>query len=276
MCERLWTQKRANPEAHIYAPKNAGMSDSGTLYPITDDSHSSESAEAEAKAVPAGFWPTAVASHADAALDLLAELNIPDQSLAHDATQAVDRIRANADAACADDLRNTQQQVHHAYAHAEHSPELAVRVAGLDAAAWRLAQYVYESHATLAAALADLEQRVGVLEQNTREHQVATAFEFRFLHAANEGARQHTEDRVQALHVELQEQLEQHIERNARSSVSHFDILKKHERQIADLNLALTDLQEKHEALNARSKPPARKWSLFSSADANAFASISP
>jgi hypothetical protein len=135
---------------------------------------------------------------------------------------------------------------------------------------------VYESQATLAAAVTELEQRLAVIEQNTREHQVATAFEFRFLHAANEGARQHTEERVHSLHVELQEQLEQHIERNARSSITSIELNKKHERQIQDLNLALTDLQEKYEALNARSKPAARKWSLFSSTDANAFASITP
>ncbi len=195
----------------------------------------------------------------------------------HDAAQAVDRIRANADAACADDLRNTQKHVHDAYAHAEHSQELAVRLASLDAAAaWRLAQYVYEAQGTVAAAVVDLEQRLPVVEANAREHQVATAFEFRFLHAATEGAKQHTDDRVHALHVELQEQLEQHIERVARSSVSTLELNKKHERQIQDLTLALADLQEKYEALNARNKPPARKWSLFSSADASAFSSITP
>jgi hypothetical protein len=37
----------------------------------------------------------------------------------------------------------------------------------------------------------------------------------------------------------------------------------------------LADLQDKYEALNARNKP-ARKWSLFSSADANALASVTP
>ena len=256
------------------------MSDSGTLSPIADDSHSSESADADAHTAAAScasFWPTAVAAHADAALDLLASLNLPDHGLAHDAAQAVDRIRANADAACADDLRTTQHHVHNAYAHAEQSQELAVRVAALDAAAaWRLAQYVYESQAGLAAAVADLEQRVGVLHGNAREHEVASAFEFRFLHGATEGARQHTEDRVHSLHVELQQQLEEHIERVARSSVASFELNRKHESKIQDLNLALTDLSEKYEALNARTKPPARKWSLFSSADANAFASISP
>ena len=256
------------------------MSDSGALSPISDNSRSSHSADADTSAAAArcaSFWPTAVAAHTDAALDLLAALNVPDHSVAQDAAQAVDRIRANADAACADDLRNTQQHLHHAYAHAEQSPELSVRIASLDAAAaWRLAQYVYESHATVAAAVADLEQHVAVLQQTAREHEVATAFEFRFLHGATEGAKQHTEDRVHSLHVELQEQLEKHIERVARSSVASFDLNKKHERQIADLNLALTDLQEKYEALNARAKPPARKWSLFSSADANAFSSITP
>ena len=275
----LSPQKRAKPQPHIYAPKNSAMSDSGALSPIPDDSHSSESAEAEVN--PAGscasFWPTAVAAHADAALELLAELNTPDNALATDAAHAVDRIRTNADAACADDLRNTQQHVHKAYAHAEHSPELSVRVAALDAAAaWRLAQYVYEAQGTVAAAVVDLEQRLAAVQENAREHQLATAFEFRFLHGATEGARQHTEDRVHSLHVELQEQLEQHIERVARSSVANLDLNKKHERQIQDLNLALTDLQDKYEALHARTKPPARKWSLFSAADANAFASVTP
>ncbi len=177
------------------------MSDSGALSPIADDSHSSQSAEAEAATAScASFWPTAVAAHADAALDLLVALNVPEHSVAHDAAQAVDRIRANADAACADDLRNTQKHVHDAYAHAEHSPELAVRLASLDAAAaWRLAQYVYEAQGTVAAAVVDLEQRLPVVEANAREHQVATAFEFRFLHGATEGAKQHTEDRVHAL-----------------------------------------------------------------------------
>ena len=67
-------------------------------------------------------------------LELLAALNIPDQCVADDVTHAVDCIRTNADVACADDLHNTQQHVHQAYAHAEHSPELCVRVAALDAA----------------------------------------------------------------------------------------------------------------------------------------------
>ena len=277
----LSTQKRAKPKAHIYAPQNAGMSDSGALSPIRDDSHSSNSAEAAEvnpeAGICTGFWPTAVAAHADAALELLAELNIPDSDVADVAAHAVDRIRANADAACADDLRNTQQHVHKAYAHAEQSAELSVRVAALDAAAaWRLAQYVYEAQAAVAAHVAELEQRVGVLQQNAREHEVATAFEFRFLHGATEGARQHSQDLVHSLHVELQEQLEQHIERVARSSVANLDLNNKHERQIQDLNLALTDLSDKYEALHARTKPAARKWSLFSSADANALASISP
>jgi hypothetical protein len=114
------------------------------------------------------------------------------------------------------------------------------------------------------------------VKSNAREHQVATAFEFRFLHGATEGAKQHTDDHVNALHVELQEQFEQHIERVTRSSVDSFDLNKKHERQIQDLTLALDDLQEKHESLNARNKPPAPKWSVFSSTDANTFASISP
>ena len=167
--------------------------------------------------------------------------------------------------------------MHDAYAHAEHSPELAVRLASLDAAAaWRLAQYVYEAQGTVAAAVVDLEQRIAVVESNAREHNVATAFEFRFLHGANEGARQHTEDRVKALHVELQEQLEQHIERVSRSCLSTLELNKKHERQIEDLTLALADLHEKHESLMARNKPQARKWSLFSSADASALASITP
>jgi len=256
------------------------MSDSGALSPIADDSHSSQSAEADASAAAAScatFWPTAVAAHADAALDLLAALNVPDHCVVDDAAHAVDRIRSNADAACADDLRNTQRHVHHAYAHAEHSPDISVRVAALDAAAaWRLAQYVYEAQAAVAAHVADLEQRLAVVESNAREHEVASAFEFRFLHGASEGARQHTEDRVHAVHAELQEQLEQHIERVARASVAGFDLNKKHEQQIQDLNLALTDVQEKYEALNARTKPQARKWSLFSSADASAFAAITP
>jgi hypothetical protein len=275
----LSTQKRANPTPHIYAAKNCAMSDSGALSPIPDDSHSSESADTEVNpaASSAGFWPTAVAAHANAALELLAELNTPDSGIATDAAHAVDRIRTNADAACADDLRNTQQHVHKAYAHAEHSQELSVRLASLDAAAaWRLAQYVYESQAAVAAQVQELEQRLAVLQSNAREHEVATAFEFRFLHGATEGARQHTEDRVHSLHVELQEQLEQHIERVARSSVANHELNKKHEGQIQDLNLALTDLQDKYEALNTRTKPPARKWSLFSSADANAFASVTP
>ena len=275
----LSTQKRAKPEAHIYAGNNCAMSDSGALSPIRDDSHSSESADADGNAVAscAGFWSTAVAAHANAALELLAELDIPDNGVADDATHAVDRIRANADAACADDLRNTQQQVHRAYAHAEHSPELSVRVAALDAAAaWRLAQYVYEAQAAVAAAVSDLEQRLAVVQQNAREQQVATDFQFRFVHGATEGARQHAEDRVHSLHVELQEQLEQHIERVARSSVANVELNKKHERQIQDLNLALTDLQDKYEALHARTKTPARKWSLFSGADASAFASVTP
>ena len=78
------------------------------------------------------------------------------------------------------------------------------------------------------------------------------------------------------MHAELQEQLEQHIERAARASVASFDLNKKHELQLQDLTLALADLQDKYEAINARNKPAARKWSLFSNADANAFASITP
>ena len=275
----LSTQKRAKPAPHIYATKNTAMSDSGALSPIPDDSHSSASADAEGNAAAscATFWPTAVAAHADAALELLAELAIPDTGVADDTTHAVDRIRANADAACADDLRNTQQQVHKAYAHAEHSPELSVRVAALDAAAaWRLAQYVYEAQAVVAAAVADLEQRLAAVQQHAREQEAATDFQFRFVHGATEGARQYAEDRVHSLHVELQEQLEQHIERVARSSVANLDMNRKHERQIQDLNLALTDLQDKHEALSARSKPSARKWSLFSAADASALTSVTP
>ena len=256
------------------------MSDSGALSPIPDDSHSSESAEA-AEVNPEGaictpFWPTAVAAHADAALELLAELNIPEQGVAHEATHAVEQIRANADAACADDLRNTQQHLHQAYAHAEHSADLAVRVAALDAAAaWRLAQYVYEAQAAVAAAVAELEQRLGSMQQHARQQEAASAFEFRFLHGATEGARQHTEDRVHSLHAELQEQLEQHIERVARSSVASLDLSNKQQRQIQDLQLALTELQDKFEA-SSRPKAAARKWSLFSSADASAFATITP
>jgi hypothetical protein len=253
------------------------MSDNGTLSPIPDDSNSSESTDSTAATHCASFWPTAVAAHADAALELLAELNIPDQSIAYDNTQAVNTIRTNADAACADDLRTTQHHVHHAYAHAEQSQELAVRVAALDAAAaWRLAQYVYEAQAAVAAAVAEVEQRLGSMQQHARQQEAASAFEFRFLHGATEGARQHTEDRVHSMHAELQEQLEQHIDRVARSSVASFELNKKHERQIQDLTLALADLQDKYEALNARNKPAARKWSLFSTADANAFASITP
>ena len=253
------------------------MSDNDTLSPIPDDSHSSESTDSTAATHCASFWPTAVAAHADAALELLAELNIPDQSIAYDNTHAVNTIRTNADAACADDLRNTQQHVHQAYAHAEQSPELATRVAALDAAAaWRLAQYVYEAQAAVAAAVAEVEQRLGSMQQHARQQEAASAFEFRFLHGATEGARQHTEDRVHSMHAELQEQLEQHIERAARASVASFDLNKKHELQLQDLTLALADLQDKYEAINARNKPAARKWSLFSNADANAFASITP
>jgi hypothetical protein len=256
------------------------MSDSGALSPIPDDSHSSDSAEADghpATAICASFWPTAVAAHAGAALELLAALNIPDSSIALDATLAVDRIRANADAACADDLRNTQKHVHDAYAHAEHSADLSVRVASLDAAAaWRLAQYVYEAQAAVAAAVADVEQRLGVMQQQARQQEVATAFEFRFLHGATEGGKQHTEDRVHALHVDMQQQLEAHIERVARASVANFELNRKLEQKIEDMMLALADLQDKYEVINARAKPPARKWSLFSAADASAFAAITP
>ena len=167
--------------------------------------------------------------------------------------------------------------MHHAYAHAEHSPDISVRVAALDAAAaWRLAQYVYEAQTAVAAAVADLEQRLGVMQQNARQHEVATAFEFRFLHGATEGGKQHTEDRVHSLHVDLQQQLEEHIERVARASVANFELNKKHEGKIQDLTLALADLQDKYDAINARAKAPARKWSLFSAADASAFATISP
>jgi hypothetical protein len=121
------------------------MSGNDALSPIPDDSHSSQSAEADAAAAScATFWPVAVATHADSALDLLAALNLPDHCVAHDTAVSVDRIRANADATCTDDLRNTQQ-VHHVYAYAEHSSELDVRVAAVDDAVWRLAQFVYES-----------------------------------------------------------------------------------------------------------------------------------
>ena len=83
----------------------------------------------------AAFWPAAVAAHAEAALDFLAALNIHEHSVAHDVTLAIDRIRANADAATADDLRTTQQLVHQAYEHAENTPALAASLAALDARA---------------------------------------------------------------------------------------------------------------------------------------------
>ena len=251
------------------------MSETEALSPIADDSHSSESVEAHTDAAPS-FWPAVVAAHADAALDLLSALSIPDHSVAHDALQSVDRIRTNADAACADDLRSTQQHVHHAYAHAEHSPALAARVAALDAAAaWRLAQYLYEAHATEGPAIADIEHRLCKMEENARQQQVATAFELRFLHSATEGARQYTDNRVDALHTELFEQLASHIDaRVARASLASFEMIKKHNQQIEDLTLAVADLQEKYEALKP-SKSPTRKWSLFSSADAtNPFTGI--
>lgn len=246
------------------------MSDNGALSPIADDSHSSESAQADADEA-VSFWPAVVAAHAEAALDLLSALNIPDTSVAHDAVQAVDRIRANADAACADDLRSTQQQVHQAYAHAEHSPALAARVAALDAAAaWRLAQYVYETHATAALCLADIEHRLSKKEENARQQQVATAFELRFLHSATQGAREYTDTRVDALHTELFEQLATHIDaRVARASIASFELSKRHEQQIQDLTLAVADLQDKSDALIKPSKSPTRKWSLFSTAEAS-------
>ena len=252
------------------------MSESA-LWPITDDSHSSPSADTEVDMAAASsrpFWPAAVAMHADAALDILADLNIPDEGLAHDAAQAINRIRTNADAACADDLRNTQQHVHHAYAHAEHSPELAVRVATLDAAAaWRLAQYTYETQISSAAALADLEQRLSGVQQNAHEHEIVVA-----------EAQRQTDDRILSVQSILNENMQYAIDaRVAHASIALLNLTKKHAQQIQDLQLALTDLQEKHEALSqefaamqAKAKPAARKWSLFSSTDANAFASIVP
>ena len=264
------------------------MSDSGALSPIPDDSHSSQSAVSDAATSTCSrFWPNAVAAHADAALDLLAALNIPDHGLAHDAAQAVDRIRSNSDAACADDLRNTQQHLHMAYEHAEHSPALAQRVAALDAAAaWRLAQYVYEAHTAAGPAVADLQHSLCAIQEETSEHRIATAFELRFLHSATEAARQHTDDRVYCLYDELHAQLKFDIDASvARASIASFDLHKKHERQIQDLNLAFSDLQEKYDVLNeafvvqkAGSKPssPARKWSLFSSGEATSFGAFLP
>jgi len=259
LAKRLSIKKRAKRRLDIYATCKARMSESA-LSTIADDSQSSRSADTDADVAVATskpFWPAAVASHADAALDLLAALNIPDHSVGHDAALAVDRIRANADAACADDLRNTQQHVHHAYAHAEHSPELAVRVATLDAAAaWRLAQYLYEAHANAVPAAADLEHRM----------------------------QQHCDDRLQEVYGMIQVQMQNEFDsRLVKSSIASLNLHRKHEQQIQDLQLALTDLQEKHDALKeefagmqARAKPPTRKWSLFSAADANAFASITP
>jgi hypothetical protein len=266
------------------------MSDSGALSPIPDDSHSSESADTEPNAAAASCtfsWPTGVAAHADAALELLAALNIPDQAVVDEAAHAVDRIRANADAGCADDLRKTQKHVHHAYAHAEHTPELSVRVAALDAAAaWRLAQYVYEAQAAAAHAVADLQHNLCALHERVREHEVATAFEMRFLHSATQDTRQHADDRVRGLYDDLHTQLKFDIDASvARASVASFDLHQKHQRQIQDLNLAFSDLQEKYDALNeafvvqkAGSKPssPARKWSLFSSGEATSFGAFLP
>jgi hypothetical protein len=234
------------------------------LSPIADDSHSSNSGDHDTAASRSkAFWPAAVAAHADAALDLLAGLNVPDHSVAHDAAQAVDRIRANADAASADDLRATQQHVHHAYAHAEHSPTLSVRVAALDAAAaWRLAQYMYEAHDAADASIADHEQRLARMQQ-------------------------HIDDRVHEIHGVLYAQLQAHVEAKvAFSSAASWQMHKRQQQQIEDLQLAFSDMQEKYDALNEAfvelqtrvNKPasPARKWSLFSAADANAFASFGP
>ena len=198
--------------------------------PIADDSHSSNSTDTDIAATgrSKAFWPAAVAAHADAALDLLAALNVPEHSVAHDAAQAVDRIRANADAAGADDLRTTQQHVHHAYAHAEHSPTLAVRVAALDAAAaWRLAQYIYEAHHAADTTIVEHEQRLSAMQQ-------------------------HIDDRVHEIHGVLYAQLQSHIE--------------------AKVNEAFVELQ----ARVTKPASPTRKWSLFSSGDDNAFASLGP
>ena len=52
-----------------------------------------------------------------------------------------------------------------------------------------LAQYVYETQTAVAAAVADLEHRLDVMQQNARQQEVATAFEFHFLHGATEGGK---------------------------------------------------------------------------------------
>jgi hypothetical protein len=249
-----------------------------------DDSSSPDRTEVTSDAA---FWTLAVARHAESALDFLAALQIPEHSVAHDATLAVDRILANADAACADDLRNTQQLVHQAYEHAEHTPALAARLAALDsAAAWRLAQYLYDQNTSVPCAH-DLEPRLRAIERNAREREVTHGTDFHVLRNSVAAARQHTDDRVHDLYGSLYQQIQYDMQstvdaRVARTSLALFEQHRAHEKQIADLHAAYADLEEKYDALNetivlqsARAKP-AKRWSIFSSADADASANVSP
>jgi hypothetical protein len=222
------------------------------------------------------FWSHAVAAHAVAALDLLAELNVPEQSVALEATLAVDRIRTT-EAASADDLKLAQQHVHNAYAHAEHTPALAARVAALDArAAWSFSQYLYER----AAGLAELEPRLSALEHDAHVHQAATGVEFHLLHRAIAAASDDNQ-RLDAQYAELYQQILHEMQAEvdagvARASVALYELHKKHESQISTLCASYSALETKFDCINeayvlqqARAKP-VKRWSIFSNTDTDA------
>ena len=122
---------------------------------------------------------------------------------------------------------------------------------------------------------ADLSPR---LQQDAREREIANA---ELANAELAGLRNPITADLDAplanLYQLMQDELQTQVDaRVACASLASFDLHRKHEGQIADLSAAYTQLEGKYDALNeafvlANARPrPAKRWSIFSSAEPDA------